>query len=1029
MSDGQVLIDSKLDTQGVQKGADEMQGLFIKTAETAAKAANNIEKAFQNTNYKDAFEKLPASYQSAYAKIETIRANDSLSEKQRAMQIASVYRELGYNQQEALARAWDAMKSDSETGSHHIIENLYEIQENAQETSGGLEDVGEKLKESGEEAKGAGEKIEDTGDKAEGAGDKAEGAGDSFKDMFKAHLSAEALIGTLKAIARELVELGKQAVAAAADVAASNAQFEQTFSGVEKEARKSLNSISKETGITATRMQGSFTKIFAFTKSAGGDTEAAMDIASRALRAAADSAAYYDRSVEETTESLLSFLKGNYANDAALGIAATETTRNTAANKKYAKSFQELSEAQKVDVLLSMVEAGNEASGAIGQAAREAEQWTNVTGELSEAWEQFLAKIGTPILEGLTPIIQGITSALQRMSETAASADLAGDMKDFTDAVDAANTEYEESEQLIEHNAIKADLLKQELEELAPQVSTSADAARDYATVVDLLNEIYPELNLQIDEQTGLLTTNSKAQLVNIDAMKQKALYAAKEKRYSAILEAQAEATLDLYEAQAALRDLEADFGTTQEQLQNALGVTADKLNEVAEAYWQSVAEGTPKYTGAIAELIEAYSAQRAEMAALQYGIDEGTAAVDAQEEALTELREGLGDTTEGTGQLSDAQKEATETTAELTEEQKALAEEFQNAKESAADSLSSTIGLFDKTSSASATTYQAMRQNMIDNTLAMAQYRENLQKAMDMGFATEAIQKWADGSTESMAEVAAAVKMPQDQVASFNEEFAANRAELEAVTSVMAEAQTGITEVGNAASTSGSQITNEFVTPTTEGMESVQKATEDMATTGADTLKSKWEGVGKWFETNVESPLKTSIENIGTTLSGTLTTMQTDNETAWKNMYDKVNEYITNIQSKINSLQGKTFTVTIKNGASPQSAGPGSPAAVSPQALFSSDAAMGIPYLASGAVIPPNAPFMAVLGDQRNGTNLEAPEDLLRKIVREEIGEINITTEVNFEGTLAQFVRALYPEIKSEAQRRGTSLAKEVIM
>lgn len=1007
MSDGQILIDSKLDTQGVKKGTDELQGLFTKTAETAAKAANTIEKGFQKVNYKEAFEKLPASYQSAYAKIETIRANDSLSEKQRAMQIASVYRELGYNQQEALARAWDAMKSDSETGSHHIIENLYEIQERAKEASGGVEDVGEKIKESGEEAKGA---------------------GSSFKDMFKAHLSAEALISALKAIARELVELGKQAVAAAADVAASNAQFEQAFSGVEKEARKSLNSISKETGITATRMQGSFTKIFAFTKSAGGDTEAAMDIASRALRAAADSAAYYDRSVEETTESLLSFLKGNYANDAALGIAATETTRNAAANKKYAKSFQELSEAQKVDVLLSMVEAGNEASGAIGQAAREAEQWANVTGELSEAWKQFLAKIGTPILEGLTPIIQGITSALQRMSETSASADLAGDMKDFTDAVDAANTEYEESEQLIERNAIKADLLKQELEELAPQVSTSADAARNYATVVDLLNEIYPELNLQIDEQTGLLTANSKAQLVNIDAMKQKALYAAKEKRYSAILEAQAEATLDLYEAQADLIAITNEFESVQTQLQNALGYTAEELDHLADVFVTQ----NGNVTGLTAEtkaLLQSYVDCRSEIPDLNREIATANDAVSEQDALLAELENQLGGVTETTGQYTDAQNEAAEATSELTEEQKALAEEFQNAKESAADSLSSTIGLFDKTSSASATTYQAMRQNMIDNTLAMAQYRENLQKAMDMGFATEAIQKWADGSTESMAEVAAAVKMPQDQVAAFNEEFAANRAEFEAITSVMAEAQTGITEVGNAASTSGSRITNEFVTPTTEGMESVQKATEDMATTGADTLKSKWEGVGKWFETNVESPLKTSIENIGTTLSGTLTTMQTDNETAWKNMYDKVNEYITNIQSKINSLQGKTFTVTIKNGASPQSAGPGNPAAVSPQALFSSDAAIGIPYLASGAVIPPNAPFMAVLGDQRNGTNLEAPEDLLRKIVREEIGEINITTEVNFEGTLAQFVRALYPEIKSEAQRRGTSLAKEVIM
>lgn len=1001
MSDGQVLIDSKLDTKGVQKGADELQGLFVKTAETAAKAANNIEKAFKNTNYKDAFEKLPASYQSAYAKIETIRANDSLSEKQRAKQIAQVYEELGYDQESAMERAWDAIQSDAETGSHHIIENLYEIQDAA----------------------------EKTGEETEKSGGKAKGAGDAFKDMFKAHLSAEALISALKAIARELVELGKQAVTAAADVAASNAQFEQTFSGVEKETRKSLNSISKETGITATRMQGSFTKIFAFTKSAGGDTESAMDIASRALRAAADSAAYYDRSVEETTESLLSFLKGNYANDAALGIAATETTRNTAANKKYAKSFQELSEAQKVDVLLSMVEAGNEASGAIGQAAREAEQWTNVTGELSGAWKQFLAKIGTPILEGLTPIIQGITSALQRMSETSASADLAGDMKDFTDAVDAANTEYEESEQLIERNAIKADLLKQELEELAPQVSTSADAARNYATVVDLLNEIYPELNLQIDEQTGLLTTNSKAQLVNIDAMKQKALYAAKEKRYSAILEAQAEATLDLYEAQAALRDLEADFGTTQQQLQNELGVTADKLNEVAEAYWQSVAEGTPKYTGAIAELIEAYSAQRAEMAALQYGIDEGTAAVDAQEEALTELREGLGDTTEGTGQLSDAQKEAAETTAELTEEQKALAEEFQNAKESAADSLNSTTGLFEKMGSVSATSIASITQNLNNNATAISTYHENLQKAVDMGYAEEAIRQWADGSKESMEIVAGAVKGTQADVENFNAAWSNYTSQKDVASSTMASIETGIVSVGNSASDSGAKITGEFVNPTTEGMESVQKAAEDMATTGAETLKSKWEGVGKWFETNVESPLKTSIENIGTTLSDTLTTMQSDNETAWKNMYDKVNEYITNIQSKINSLQGKTFTVTIKNGASPQSGGSRNPAAVSPQALFSSDAAMGIPYLASGAVIPPNAPFMAVLGDQRNGTNLEAPEDLLRKIVREEIGEINITTEVNFEGTLAQFVRALYPEIKTEAQRRGTSLAKEVIM
>lgn len=45
------------------------------------------------------------------------------------------------------------------------------------------------------------------------------------------------------------------------------------------------------------------------------------------------------------------------------------------------------------------------------------------------------------------------------------------------------------------------------------------------------------------------------------------------------------------------------------------------------------------------------------------------------------------------------------------------------------------------------------------------------------------------------------------------------------------------------------------------------------------------------------------------------------------------------------------------------------------------------VPLLAKGAVIPPNAPFTAIMGDQKNGRNLEAPEDLIRQIVREESG------------------------------------------
>lgn len=74
------------------------------------------------------------------------------------------------------------------------------------------------------------------------------------------------------------------------------------------------------------------------------------------------------------------------------------------------------------------------------------------------------------------------------------------------------------------------------------------------------------------------------------------------------------------------------------------------------------------------------------------------------------------------------------------------------------------------------------------------------------------------------------------------------------------------------------------------------------------------------------------------------------------------------------------------------------------------------IPYLATGAVIPPNAPFMAMLGDQRNGNNLEMPESLLRRIVREETGGSRGTgATYRFIGQINR--RVLFEEVMTEAR------------
>lgn len=219
-----------------------------------------------------------------------------------------------------------------------------------------------------------------------------------------------------------IVAFGKKALETAASVNAANSAMSQTFGELESAARAAISRVADDSKILETRLNSTATGIYAFAKTSGMDSASALGMMEEALQVAADSAAYYDRSLEDTSETLKSFLKGNYANDAALGLSATEYTRNAAAMKLYGKSFQNLSEAQKQLTLLQMVKDANDLSGATGQAAREADGWENVIGNLKEAWKQLIAVIGQPVLKLAIPVVQSMTAALQRMTEVANAA-------------------------------------------------------------------------------------------------------------------------------------------------------------------------------------------------------------------------------------------------------------------------------------------------------------------------------------------------------------------------------------------------------------------------------------------------------------------------------------------------------------------------------------------------------------------------------------------------------------------------------
>ncbi len=193
------------------------------------------------------------------------------------------------------------------------------------------------------------------------------------------------------------------------------------------------------------------------------------------------------------------------------------------------------------------------------------------------------------------------------------------------------------------------------------------------------------------------------------------------------------------------------------------------------------------------------------------------------------------------------------------------------------------------------------------------------------------------------------------------------------------------------------------------------------------DWIKEKWNAAGEWFRTKVTEPIKNFFTNLKDSIKNAFSTawdwikgvwekastwvndkvilpianffsgLWDGIKSAFKTAFDfiahafktYVNGWIFIVENFINffikainllikglnkisfdipdwvpSIGGKTFGFNIREVPK-----------------------VSIPRLATGAVIPPNAEFAAILGDQKHGRNLEAPEGLIRQIVKEESG------------------------------------------
>ena len=174
--------------------------------------------------------------------------------------------------------------------------------------------------------------------------------------------------------------------------------------------------------------------------------------------------------------------------------------------------------------------------------------------------------------------------------------------------------------------------------------------------------------------------------------------------------------------------------------------------------------------------------------------------------------------------------------------------------------------------------------------------------------------------------------------------------------------------------------------------------------------IKEAWQNAKDWFSDTVLNPIKDAFTTIWQGISDTI-------KGIINGIIGFINGMIQGIVNGVNAVIGVLNTLNFKipdwvPGLGGESFGFSIAAIEAPQ----------IPYLATGAVIPPNAPFAAILGDQKSGRNIEAPESLLRQIVRDEMRGMNSQPQT-IHNVLKLDGRVVYESWDKENRRVGSSL------
>lgn len=391
-ADGSVIIDTRIDTSNIKSGVYDIKQSFGALSGKVKQISSNITSFFSKSSVDTV-----KVVKTENAKISAILEDTSKSAKQKAALIASIYRKEGYSASEAFATAWSHIERSSSGSTARVKKHIRGIGNQSKKTS---DDMQREF--------------------STGFSNVASSASSKLKGIAL-------LIGSAFAVGK-LIQFGKESIELGSDLAEVQNVVDVTFTTMSDKVNEFAKNAMTSAGLSETMAKRYVGTFGAMSKSFGFSEAQAYDMSTALTQLTGDVASFYNISQDLAYIKLKSVFTGETETLKDLGVVMTQSALDQyALANGYGKTTSAMTEQEKVALRLAFVQ--KQLSAASGDFIRTSGSWANQVRVMQLQLQSLKATVGQGLINIFTPVLKVINVLLGKL------ATLANAFKSFTELI------------------------------------------------------------------------------------------------------------------------------------------------------------------------------------------------------------------------------------------------------------------------------------------------------------------------------------------------------------------------------------------------------------------------------------------------------------------------------------------------------------------------------------------------------------------------------------------------------------------